>query len=47
VNPITLIASLPDTPNGNSHALLALGLAVESLSILAEVVKRGASGIVA
>jgi hypothetical protein len=35
--------SAPDTPDGNSHFLLALGLTMESLSVLPEVVKRGAA----
>jgi hypothetical protein len=38
--------SLPDTPNGDCHLLLALGLTVESLPVLAEVVIRGAARIV-
>ena len=40
------IQSRLDTPYGNSHVLLALGLAMESSSVSAEVVKRGATRIV-
>jgi len=38
--------SLPDTPHGNSHLLLAQRLTMESLPILAEVVIRGAARVV-
>ena len=38
--------SLPDTSHGNSHLLLAFGLAMERLPVAAEVVKRGAGEIV-
>ena len=37
---------LPDTPHGNSHLLLALGLTMECSAVLAEVVKGGGSRIV-
>ncbi len=37
----------PDTPHGNGHLLVALGPTMKSLSAGAEVVKRGATGIVA
>ena len=39
--------SLPDAAYGNGHLLLALRLTMKSLSILAEVIKRGAVWIVA
>jgi hypothetical protein len=44
--PLLPSAFTPDTPDGDSHLLLALGLTMESAPVLAEVVKWGAGLVV-